>query len=162
MNRLLVVAVAAALSQFAIACTTDRTEIYEPAPAQQTETPSEKIDTNKVSDNPSLNFPVPAAADLPIDKNAVKVIDDHVNLINGGIVDPTVVLPPVYDPTRLEQVEVGVHADGTVTPVYDPTVDPNQINYLPGFGLNPFLASDAPPSRQDAESQPDGLPPLGP
>jgi hypothetical protein len=161
MNRLLVVALAAALSQFALACTEDRTEIYEPAPQPAADTTPEKIDTTKVSDSPDLNFPVPAAADTPIDPNLVKTIDDS-NLINGGILDPSTVLPPVYDPTRLDQVELGVHPDGTVQT--DPTgvIDPTEINYLPGFGLNPFLASDAPPSRQDAQTQPDGLPPLGP
>ena len=127
MNRLLLVALAAALSQFGLACTTDRTEIYEPAPApavsDQTEAPG-KIDTAKVSDSPDLNFPVPAAADVPIDPIAVKVVDDHIDLINGGLVDPGTVLPPVYDPTRIEQV----NADGTITrgPVEDLVQEPHR------------------------------------
>lgn len=149
MNRLLVVALAAALSQFALACTTERTEIYEPAPAPLSDTGNaEKIDTAKVSDAPDLNFPVPAAADTPIDPIAVKVIDDHIDHLNGGLVDPSTVLPPVYDPTRLEQV----NADGSVTRGPVEVLDPNVINYVPGIGLNPLLILDAPPSRGAAST----------
>lgn len=153
MNRLLVVALAAALSQFALACTTERTEIYEPAPSQQTT--GEKIDRAQVADSPELNFPVPAAADTPIDVMEAKVVDNHIDYINGGMLNPTTQMPPVFDPSRIEQVNV----DGTINTGVE-TLDPNEINYIPGIGLNPLLVTDAPPSRFEAQAQPDGLPPL--
>jgi hypothetical protein len=70
--------------------------------------------------------------------------------------NPSTVLPPVYDPTRLEQV----NADGTVTVFGGDVIDPNEVSTIPGVTVNPLLVTDAPPSRSDAETQPDGISPF--
>jgi hypothetical protein len=159
MNRLLVAAIAAALSQFALACHTDRTEIYEPAPSGQTADDTgaagEKIDTARVSDSPGLNFPVPATVEEPVDVTAAKLIDNHIDYINGGIINPTTQMPPTFDTTRIDDLQInGVDAPGA------DVIDQNQINTLPGIGLNPLLVTDPAPSRGNASTQPEGTPPL--
>lgn len=151
MNRLLVVAFAAALSQFALACTTERTEIYEPAEQNDTSTEkAEKIDTAKISDTPDVNFPIAASADLPIDKNAaqttpVDITATHVQ--NGAF------LPPVVDVNRIDQI---IDANGNITaPIANP-IDPASIN---DTKINPLYQLDPLPTFQDAQTQPDGLGP---
>lgn len=158
MNRLLVVALAAALSQFGLACTTDRTEIYEPDPAQesdQTGDTTDFIDTAKVSDTPDLNFPVPAQASTPIDPIAIKAEINPNNPFSEGVLDPNAIIPSGIDRAGIEMV----NPDGTITtttPV--DVIDPNQLNSLPGVEV--LFANDALPSRSEAAALPDGLPPL--
>ena len=154
MNRLLVAAIAAALSQFALACHTDRTEVYEPAPAGQTAdegSTAEHIDVNREGDAPGLNFPVPATVQEPVDLVAARIVDDGRSPFNGNVLNPTTQMPPVIDRNRLD----------VIGEAPTETVDPNEnLNNLPGIGVNPLLVTDPAPSRGNASTQIEGANPF--
>jgi len=143
MNRLLVAALTACLAQAALACSVERTEIYEPAPAPAEQ--SETIDKYQVSDDTPIAYPVPTDVAEPFNPDLAKVTDDHRNLLNPDVKYTGVpagidiaVLPPLPN------------VDGVIIPTQD--LDHNQVVTQPALGVSPFLVIDPPPTRGNASA----------
>ena len=145
MKRLLVVALAACLAQFALGCSKEVTEIYEPAPAPG-QTP-EKIDAHRVSDDTPINYPVPTNVQEPLDKDLARTIDDHRDFLTPGV-KFTQVLPPAVDIAVIPPLP---NVNGVVIPTLD--IDPNEmVHSQPSLGLAPLLVIDPPPTRGNASA----------